>query len=71
MLDIYELSKRIACSYAFSGGYNIVSALRMTSCERYAWEDDTKLTSSYVGRGITRFSHPLDWCVRASQCALL
>ena len=44
MLDIYELSKRIACSYASSDAYNIVGALRMTNCERYAWEDDTKAT---------------------------
>ena len=71
MLDIYELSKRIACSYASSDAYNIVGALRMTSCERYAWKDDTKLTSLYVGRGVTRFSRSLDWCVRASHCTLL
>ena len=51
MLDIYELSKRIACSYAFSDAYNIiVGALRMTSCDRYAWEDDTKLTYKLVCR---------------------
>ena len=72
MLDIYVLSKRIACSFASSDADNIiVGALRMTSCERYAWEDETKLTSLYVGRGVTRFSRSLDWCVRASQCALL
>ena len=35
MLDIYELPKPIACSYAFSGAYSyIVGALGMTSCEQ-------------------------------------
>ena len=43
MLDIYELPKRIACSYAFSDSYSfIVGALGMTSCEQNAWEDDIK-----------------------------
>ena len=43
MLDIYELPKRITCSYAFSDAYSfIVGALGMTSGEQNVWEDDTK-----------------------------
>ena len=49
MLHIYELPKRIACSYAFSDAYSfIVGAPGMTSCEQNAWEDDTKHTVHFI-----------------------
>ena len=58
MLDIYELPKRIVCSYAFSDAYSfIVGALGMTSCEQNAWEDDTKLII-LCRKGVTRVSRP-------------
>ena len=60
MLDIYELPKRIACSYAFSDACSfIVGALGMTSCEQNAWEDDTKHNIILLFRkSVTRVSRP-------------
>ena len=71
MLDIYELPKRMTCSYAFSDAYSIiVGALRMTICERYAWEDDTELTRYFVCRTVL-VAHLISVCVSLPRCSPL
>ena len=53
MLDMYELPKRIACSFAFSDAYSFIAdALGMTSLAASKMPGKTTLNLYYVGRAL-------------------